>query len=48
MKNHFIDNILKKARKFKLINLAKDQYFSPLNMYTLVKILKTITNKKKV
>ncbi len=48
MKNHFIDNILKKARKFKLINLAKDQYFSPLNIYTLVKILKTIINKKKI
>ena len=47
MKNHLVDNILKKAHKFKTINLAKDQYFSPLNIYTLIKILKKIIDKKK-
>lgn len=47
LKNHFVDNILKKARKYKNIDLAKDQYFSPLNIFTLVEILKKIINKKK-
>ena len=40
-------NLLKNVEMHKKINLANDQYFSPLNIFTLVKILETIIDQRK-
>ena len=47
MKKHLISNLLKNVKMHKFVNLAHDQYFSPLNIFTLVKILETIINQRK-
>ena len=47
MKKHLVSNLLKNVEMHKSINLAYDQYFSPLNIFTLVKILETIIDQRK-
>lgn len=47
VKKHLVSNLLKNVEMHKSINLAYDQYFSPLNIFTLVKILETIIDQRK-